>query len=186
MAEVTHFGRFAPYRPDPVARPDLKLQVDGDFLFARNAAGQDFYDLGRSEMTRGALLVCVDKTGIVRAAGLAPDTIFPTPGCDLYQVTGDAPLERDAIGQKFDPVTGEFSRLPLPIVSILPALEMRQRLTALGLRASFEAYVASAPVDLQEIWEYGTEHRRDSPLVQGWLATETVTPAQVDDLFSIA
>ena len=63
---------------------------------------------------------------------------------------------------------------------------MRQRLTSLGLRASFDAYVAASPTEIQEIWEYGTEHRRDGALVMGWLATGTVTVAEVDGLFGIA
>lgn len=187
MAEVIHLGRFSLYRPDPVARPELAMQIAGDFLFARNAAGEDFYDLGKTKMTRGALLICVDKGGVVRAAGLAPDTIFPISGCDLYQITGAAPSARDAVGQVFDPAAGTFTpRPPPPQIPFLPALEMRQRLSALGLRASFDAYIGAAPAEIQEIWEYGTEHRRDSPLVLGWLATGTVTTTEVDDLFNIA
>lgn len=184
MVEVTHFGRFALYRPDPRERPELRQQIAADFLFARNAKGEDFYDLGRERMTRGALLICVDKAGVVRAAGLAPDTIFPASGCDLYQLIGEGPLERDAVGQIFDPATGEFTRRPTaPMVPVLPALAMRQRLTALELRASFDAFVAAAPAEIQEIWEYGTEHRRDSPLMLGWIATGAATAAQVDQLF---
>lgn len=188
MTEVMHLGRFALYRPDPVARPELAMQIAADFLFARNQMGEDFYDLGRQRMTRGALLVCVDKSGIVRAAGLAPDTIFPISGCDLYQITGSAPAARAAVGQLFDAATGAFTPLPTPEPPplSLPALEIRQRLTAHGLRASFDAYVAAAPPEIQEIWEYGTEHRRDSALILGWLATGTVTVAEVDDLFGIA
>lgn len=187
MVDVTHFGRFSLYRPDPVARPDLAMQIAADFLFARNQEGEDFYDLGKTKMTPGALLICVDKTGLVRAAGVAPDTIFPLPACDLYQITGSAPTTRDAVGQIFDPVAGTFTPRPAPAPPpSLQALEMRQRLTSLGLRASFDAYVASAPADLQEIWEYGTEHRRDGALVMGWLAAGTVTVAEVDGLFGVA
>lgn len=181
--EVKHFGKFALYNPLPGSRPELESAIGTQILYARNQSGEDFYDL-QKKMTPRALLVCIDKAGVVLCAGLAPDQIFPPAGSNLYQVTGSAPLDRDAVGQLFDPSTGTFTRRPTPeVIESLSALEIRQALRDAGLKTAFDAWIAKRPAEEREEWEYGTEVRRDSRLITGFAAAKPLTDDEVRSLF---
>jgi hypothetical protein len=77
---------------------------------------------------------------------------------------------------------------PPPVV--ITSVTMRQARLALlqaGLLAQVDAAIASMPgVDGEAArieWEYATEVRRDSPLVDGLAAALSLTPEQLDNLF---
>ena len=84
----------------------------------------------------------------------------------------------------------ELPEYTLPPSTVPAAVSMRQARLALlqaGLLAQVDAAIASMPgVDGEAArieWEYATEVRRDSPLVDGLAAALSLTPEQLDNLF---
>lgn len=61
--------------------------------------------------------------------------------------------------------------------------QIRQALTAVGLRSSVEAAVASGDQDTKDWWEFATIFERNHPMVVGMATALGVTPLQMDDLW---
>ena len=72
------------------------------------------------------------------------------------------------------------------IPAVISPRQIRQALTAAGLRASVEAAVAAGDQDTKDWWEFATTFERSHPLVIGMAAGLGVTPLQMDDLWTLA
>jgi hypothetical protein len=64
--------------------------------------------------------------------------------------------------------------------------QIRQALTALGLRDQVESAVAASSTDIKDWWEFSTSVERDNEHVIGMAAKLGVTDRQLDDLFTLA
>lgn len=64
--------------------------------------------------------------------------------------------------------------------------QIRQALTAAGLRSSVEAVVAGGDQDMKDWWEFSISIERRHPLVVAMATSLGVTERQLDDLFTAA
>jgi hypothetical protein len=64
--------------------------------------------------------------------------------------------------------------------------QIRQALTRAGLRTSVEAAVAAGGQDTKDWYEFATQFERSSPIVAALGAALSVTPLQLDDLWTLA
>jgi hypothetical protein len=62
-------------------------------------------------------------------------------------------------------------------------LQIRRALRELDLMDQVESYVSTAPMTIQEAWEYAVQINRADPLVQAAADHLGLTSAQVDQLF---
>jgi hypothetical protein len=76
---------------------------------------------------------------------------------------------------------------PAPVVpeSVTPR-QIRQAMTAAGMRASVEAAIAQANQDTKDWYEYATEFRRDHQAVADLAAVLDITTEQLDSLWILA
>jgi hypothetical protein len=70
-------------------------------------------------------------------------------------------------------------------VSVSPR-QIRQALTAAGLRADVEAAILEGDQDLKDWWEFATAFERNHPLVTSMAASLDVSDEQLDALFIAA
>lgn len=93
------------------------------------------------------------------------------------------PCEWSDIGRHW---TGTaFEDVPAgPPQSISPR-QFRQALTAIGLRASVEAAVASADQDTKDWYEYATSFERGNPVLIAMATALGKTDADIDALFAL-
>lgn len=80
-------------------------------------------------------------------------------------------------------IDGQFRQ---PIPSSVSPRQIRQALTAAGLRAGVEAAVATGDQDLKDWWEFATAFERGHPMVIGMSTGLGVTEQQLDELFVVA
>lgn len=73
---------------------------------------------------------------------------------------------------------------PQPI--IVSPRQIRQALTASGLRASVEAAVAAGDQDVKDWWEFATTFESNHPMVVGMATGLGVTEQQLTNLFNLA
>ena len=78
----------------------------------------------------------------------------------------------------------EAKRLASVPAEISPR-QIRQALTATGLRASVETAVAAADQDTKDWWEFATTFERSHSRVIGMAQALGVTPRQMDDLWTL-
>lgn len=74
---------------------------------------------------------------------------------------------------------------PVVVYSVSPR-QIRQALTAVGLRSSVEAAVAAGDQNLKDWWEFSTEIERFNPEVIAMADGLGVTPESMSDLFTLA
>lgn len=72
------------------------------------------------------------------------------------------------------------------IPSSVSPRQIRQALTASGLRSSVEAAVAAGDQDIKDWWEYSTTFDRVNPQVTAMAQALNVTERQLDDLWTLA
>lgn len=65
-------------------------------------------------------------------------------------------------------------------------LQLRRALRASGMMPTLQAYLTTAPEEVQEAWEYATEIPRLDPLVLAIQQATGKTEAEVDQLFELA
>jgi hypothetical protein len=70
--------------------------------------------------------------------------------------------------------------------SSVTALQFRLALNLAGLRTSVEAYIASAPQDVKDWWNYATTFSADNPMLLAGAAAIGQTPAAVAALLRTA
>ncbi len=73
----------------------------------------------------------------------------------------------------------------LPILVVSPR-QIRQALTATGLRTAVEAAVVAGTQDLQDWWEFATAFEEDHPMVVGMGQQLGQSPEQLHQLFQLA
>lgn len=80
--------------------------------------------------------------------------------------------------------------VPLGYVSPVPASvsprQIRQALTAAGLRASVEAAIAAADQDTKDWYEFATTFDRNHPMITALATGLGVTEPQLDGLWILA
>lgn len=84
---------------------------------------------------------------------------------------------------------GLFREPPVePVVSnlIVSPRQIRQALTAAGVRDQVELSIANGTQDLQDWWEFATQFEEQHPEVIGMAANLSLTDAQRHDLFVLA
>jgi len=74
---------------------------------------------------------------------------------------------------------------PAPVTVISPR-QIRQALTAAGLRAQVEAAVAAGNQDLKDWWEFATQFERMHPMVVAMGTGLGQTSQDMDDLWELA
>lgn len=80
----------------------------------------------------------------------------------------------------------EFRRVSnIPALAPLTPRQIRQAMTALGLRAEVEAAIASSSQDLKDWWEFAQSFERNHPMVVGMGQALGKTPAELDALFTL-
>ena len=75
---------------------------------------------------------------------------------------------------------------PTPPPTPVTPLQIRRALNAAGMRGMVEAALATAPQDAKDAWDYAIEIHRDDPTLNAMATDLGITPAQVDDLFTLA
>jgi hypothetical protein len=87
-------------------------------------------------------------------------------------------------------LTAAIAALALPPVPVVPSpvtpLQVRRALNASGLRTQVEEALAAAPQDARDAWEFATEIKRDDATLNAMAAALGMSPAQIDDLFTLA
>lgn len=75
---------------------------------------------------------------------------------------------------------------PPNAIRIVSPRQIRQALTASGLRAQVEAAVAAGDQDLKDWWEFATQLEQNHPMVNAMAIGIGVTGEQLDALFELA
>lgn len=70
-------------------------------------------------------------------------------------------------------------------VSVSP-LQIRKALRQIGLNNAVMEFIKTAPVEVQEAWEYAIEIRRDDPFILAAAVSLQQSEAQIDNLFRLA
>lgn len=79
----------------------------------------------------------------------------------------------------------QLRQVELSKLTPLSPRQIRQALTAAGLRASVEAAVAAGDQNLKDWWEFATSFERMNPVVLGMATALNVTEQQMDDLWRL-
>ena len=82
--------------------------------------------------------------------------------------------------------TPEPADIPLVIIQPVSPRQIRQALTATGLRASVEAAVAASEQDVKDWWEFSTAFDRLHPAVVAMGAALEQSPEALDALWALA
>lgn len=75
---------------------------------------------------------------------------------------------------------------PTPVPAEVSPRQIRQALTAIGLRSAVEAAVAASDQDTKDWWEFATVFERQHPMVISMAQALDVTEQQLNDLFILA
>lgn len=75
--------------------------------------------------------------------------------------------------------------IPVPPIVVSPR-QIRQALTATGLRSHVEAGVAAGSQDLKDWWEFATSFEENHPMVLGMAADLNVSDDDLHALFVLA
>lgn len=75
---------------------------------------------------------------------------------------------------------------PIVVHESVSPRQIRQALTAVGLRAGVEAAVSAGDQDLKDWWEFSTAFERNHPMVIGMANGLNVSSEQLDQLFILA
>ena len=122
----------------------------------------------------GAVLNLVNWDGKT-AYDVTPNTLVAASGQPNAQIGGTY------AGGVFTP--------PAPVVSVpasVTAPQLREGLTALGMRAALEAVVAKQSQAVQDYYAFSTVFSRDNPQLAAIAAAGGFTDAQVDAVFVAA
>ena len=75
--------------------------------------------------------------------------------------------------------------IPVPPIGVSPR-QIRQALTAAGLRSAVEAGIAAGDQNLKDWWEFATAFEENHPMVIGMAAQLGQTTEQLHSLFELA
>lgn len=95
--------------------------------------------------------------------------------------------ERDATAQEIADMEAQQAAALVPVVptSVSPR-QIRQALTAAGLRGSVEAAIAAADQDTKDWYEFATAFERNHPMIAALATGLGVTEPQLDGLWILA
>jgi hypothetical protein len=96
-----------------------------------------------------------------------------------FTVVGDNGTIEDYVAPPYTPP-------PLPVPQSVTPRQIRQAMTAAGMRSSVEAAIAMADQDTKDWYEYATEVRRDHEKVAELATALNITGSQLDDLWILA
>lgn len=106
----------------------------------------------------------------------------PPQGCTVVELADDQMVSLGWLYQ--DGAFVEVDTRPVP--AFVTPLQMRKALRASGLTESVQAYLAQAPDETVEAWEYATQVDRNNEMIEAAAAALGMTEAQRDDLFRLA
>lgn len=119
----------------------------------------------------------------------ARESAYPTPTPEFFGTCPDAsPTQVDGVLGVFVESDWEQMRLDemrarRPLPKQVSPRQIRQALTAAGLRSQVESAVAAANQDTKDWWEFATSFERDHPMVTSMATTLGMTEQQIDNLF---
>lgn len=95
---------------------------------------------------------------------------------------------RTVIGEATVEDQGDWQPPPAPPVvpAVVSPRQIRQALTALGLRSAVEAAVAAGDQNLKDWWEFATAFERAHPRVIAMAQALDVSTEELDQLFIVA
>lgn len=118
---------------------------------------------------------------------VTPDQIFPKHVIPGYFLVGAVLPEGFTPHTYFwngsDPEMSPVPDTPVDVPQTVNPRQIRQALTALGLRNAVETAVSTAGQDMQDWWGFTPSFDRYHPEVLAMASTLGVTSAQVDALF---
>ena len=76
--------------------------------------------------------------------------------------------------------------VPVPAPIVVSPRQIRQALTAAGLRSAVEAGIAAGDQNLKDWWEFATAFEENHPMVIGMAAQLGQTTEQLHSLFELA
>lgn len=91
-----------------------------------------------------------------------------------------------ALTEERDALAAQLRAIADAAASEITPVQARVALERAGLLTTVEAYMATAPKDVQIYWEYATAWHRQSPFIAAIGATLGLTSTQIDDLFAVA
>lgn len=122
---------------------------------------------------------------ILSMAGVDPVEATTPPAYDpATQTIAEGPITQDGPVWRQTWVVSDLPPPPVP-ASVSP-LQFRRATRHLGLKTTFDAFVASLNEEGREAVEYATEFLRGDPLIEIARISLDWTPAQVDDVFRLA
>lgn len=101
----------------------------------------------------------------------------------------DLPFTVVGEGEIVEADTITWPEPPAPVVPVPESVsprQIRQAMSAAGLRAPVEAAIAAADQDTKDWYEFATEFERSHPMVAALAAGLNVTEAQLDGLWVLA
>ena len=110
-------------------------------------------------------------------------------GISHYDVTPNTLVPATPAAAKGGTYAGGVFSPPAPVVSVpagVTAPQLREGLTALGMRAALEAVVAKQSQAVQDYYAFSTVFSRDNPQLAAIAAAGGFTDAQVDAVFVAA
>ena len=110
-------------------------------------------------------------------------------GISHYDVTPNTVVPATPVAAKGGTYAGGVFSPPAPVVSVpasVTAPQLREGLTALGMRAALEAVVAKQSQAVQDYYAFSTVFSRDNPQLAAIAAAGGFTDAQVDAVFVAA
>jgi len=115
----------------------------------------------------------------------SPEFFGTCPDSSATQIDGITGLflQSDWEQMRSDEMSARSFKNKIPDVS---PRQIRQALTALGLRDQVESAVAASSTDIKDWWEFSTSVERDNEHVIAMAAKLGVTDRQLDDLFTLA
>jgi hypothetical protein len=125
--------------------------------------------------------------------GYAAIVFKPAPAVDqtLQQVVETTPaLVNGEYAQQWRVLNLTAEDVEAKRLASVPAIvtprQIRQTLSAFGLRSAVEDAVAAGSLDIQDWWNYASEFERSNTQVNAMATQLGVTPLQLDDLFVAA
>jgi len=90
--------------------------------------------------------------------------------------------DREATTQEIAAWEAARTRAAIDSIKLTPR-QIRQALTALGLRATVDSAIGSSSQDMKDWWEFSLTIERNHPLVIGMGQALDKTPAELDAVF---
>lgn len=125
----------------------------------------------------GLVVDCISADNVDRASEFFPDYVC------IEQTGSEGPGWKYAHGVFTAPVPVD----PSPVVTTpVSPRQIRQAMTAFGMRAAVEAFVSAADQDTKDWWEFASSFERQHPMIVGAANALGQTSDHIDALFNLA